>query len=135
MPADVYEALDARFAESGLNDLIQGGGFFAGEANPDTPFPYVVMTPIAEAKDVRTNKRNYEDCTLQLAISHQTFKACRDLAKQIKAAVEEAPLVIDDGTVLHCYAGSRTYTFEATFWRANQEVAVKTGHQRPGRAG
>lgn len=135
MAADVYEALDARFAEAGLNDLLEGGGFHAGEAPGDLPFPYAVLTPIAEAKDVRTNRRRYQDCTIQIALSHKTFKACRDLVATLTRALDEAPLALTGGEVLHCLAGNRTYTFEATFWRANQEFVIKSGNYRPGKAG
>lgn len=90
------------------------------------------MTPIAEAKDVRSNKRRYQNCTSQFAIAHTTFKAARDLTRQIAAALEEAPLVIDTEEVLYCLCGTRTYSFESTFWRVIQEVAVMTSRLRPG---
>jgi hypothetical protein len=128
--ADVYEALDDLFAQSGLNALLQGGGFFVGPVEGDVAMPYCQMTPTGEAPMVRSNRRKYSDDSLQLAIVHTTFRNARTLIRTITDVVEEADLVVTGMGVLSCLAGNRTYQQEVGFHRIIQDFTIKVSEPR-----
>lgn len=138
MAADIYEALDDRFTQAGITGLLQGGGFFVGEAPADTRLPYCVMTPMGEAPSARSNRTRYLDDAVQFTIAETTFKRARALIGKIEAALEDgdlAPMRIDGQTVLLAWAGNRTYQAEVGFWKAIQDFTFKLAVPRTRPAG
>jgi hypothetical protein len=138
MAADIYEALDDRFTQAGINALLQGGGFYAAEAPADTKLPYCVMTPMGEAPSARSNRTRYLDDAVQFTVVETTFRRARVLIARIEAALEDgdlAPMLIDGQAVLLAWAGNRTYQAEVGFWKAIQDFTFKLAVPRMRPAG
>jgi hypothetical protein len=133
MADDPYEALDERFTAAGLGAPFAGGSYFAGEPPGNTPLPYLVMTPLGEAKDAETNRRRYENCGVQFAVAAATFRQARQLVRALTAGLTRGPMAAGGGDVLHLVPGGRNFLPEQGFWRATQDFEMKVSSALPSR--
>lgn len=107
MSTATYQAIIARWDAQSL-DSVFGGGIWASEAPPETPWPYVVFSRVSSAPDGWSTNSEVRDEQFQFdiwyleEINTDPLYAVGRLLDSLKSAYEYAPLLIGGEPSLIC---------------------------------
>jgi hypothetical protein len=125
----VYRALVARFTAMGL-DAVFNNGLLRQQELPGTDFPYAVLDGLGETTLTRTNRRHYDNVSLQVSVYDRDPDLVELEAIKVRAAIANAPLPLTGAlgrdVTLCCIPQGVHYMREQSFYRGTVEFTVKT---------
>lgn len=93
-----------------------------------TARPYATLSNVVETNRTRTNQSRVRDCRFTLTLYHATPEDAGTLAKDVVAALEDAPLVVSGGTVLAVEAMPLRFFESSYYTRAVIDVYAQLQH-------
>jgi hypothetical protein len=109
--ATALEALAAWFStQDDLQDLLSDGKLWEWEAPEGTRLPYAVVFEVSDVDELTTGDPFVEKVTLQFNFFASTALAAKTIGQAFKAALKNAPLMVDNQRVAHCLPNNALLT-------------------------